>query len=199
MEQDALNRFEKRGLPCAFSVTKAGGVMTAQGAQLIRDEIAQVGMIIFETIGALGDMKINRIEMLGDAKGVLMELAGEQMFGSIFNRTQGVVIDNLWTLLGDLKRQYAAIITPVAEPGEKPRALYTLSTLDRVREIMKEYVGDFTERIFKNQLRSQRLNVDELREEDIRRFIDALGKAAAMIIGPSKGREMKGKLMKLLK
>ncbi len=198
MEQDALNRFEKRGLPCAFSVTKAGGVMTAQGAQLIRDEIAQVGMIIFETIGALGDMKINRIEMLGDAKGVLMELAGEQMFGSIFNRTQGMVIDSFWTLLGELKRQYAAVIAPAAEPKEK-RALYTLRLLDRIREIMKGYVGDFTERIFKNQLKSQRLNVDELKEEDIRRFIDALGKAATMIIGPSKGREMKGKLLKLLK
>ena len=198
MEQDTLNRFEKRGLPCAFSVTKAGDAMTAQGAQLISDEIAQMGMIIFETIGALGDIKINRIEVLGDTKGVLMELAGEQMFGSIFNRTQGMVIDNLWALLGDLKRQYAAILTPGAESGEKP-ALYTLNLLDRIREIMKDYVGDFTERIFTNQLRSQRLNVDELKEEDIRRFIDALGKAATMIIGPSKGREMKGKLLKLLK
>jgi len=199
MEQDVLNRFEKRGLPSAFSVTKTGAVVTAQGAQLIRSEIAQVGMIIFETIGALGDMKINRIEMLGDTKGVLMELAGEQIFGSIFNRTQGIVINNLWTLLGDLKRQSAAIIGPAEEPREKPKTLYTWSTLDRVQEIMKAYVGDFTERIFKNQLKSQRLNVDELKEEDIRRFIGALGKAATTIIGPSKGREMKDKLLKLLK
>lgn len=194
MEQDALSTFEKRGLPCAFAVTKAGRVVTAQGAQLIRDEIAQVGIIIFETISALGDIAINRIEVLGDTKGVLMELTGECIFGSVFNRTQDTIISNLWTLLGDLKRQSAALV-----PGEKSQNRYNASTLDRVREIMRNYVGDFTERIFRNQLKSQRLNVDEFKEEDLSRFIDALGKAATMIIGPSKGREMKDELLKLLK
>ncbi len=197
MEQDALNRFEKRGLPCAFAVTKAGGVVTAQGAQLIRDEIAHLGMIIFETIGALGDIEINRIEMLGKTKGVLMELTGECIFGSVFNRTQDIIINNLWALLGDLKRQ-SAVRAPATSRGG-PQTLYNSSTLDRVQEIMKDYVGDFTERIFKNQLKSQRLNVDELKEEEFHRFIDALGKAATMIIGPSKGREMKDRLLKLLK
>ena len=68
-----------------------------------------------------------------------------------------------------------------------------------MKDAMKDYLGDFTERIFKNQLKAQRIKVEELYDTDARRLVFALGKAAGMIIGPSKGRDMTNKLLELLK
>ncbi len=200
MEQDILNRYQEKGLPCAFVAIKAGEVVTAQGAQSISDAIAQAGLIIFETIGALGDIKIDKIEILGATKGVIMVLDGERMLGSLFNRKQGIVMNALWALLDELKQQMAVVARgPEQGPVEKPKTLFAPSVLNTIQEIMQDYLGDFTERIFKNQLASQGLDIDELYEDDLRRFIGALGKAGTMIIGPSKGHEMKEKLLKLLK
>jgi hypothetical protein len=64
---------------------------------------------------------------------------------------------------------------------------------------MKDYLGDFTDRIYQNQLKSQRIKPEELYEEDARRFIFALGKAAGMIIGPSKGKDLTNKLLAKIK
>lgn len=200
MEQDVLNRYEEKGLPCSFFAKKAGEVVTARGARAMRDTIAQVGLIIFETIGALGDIKIDKMEILGEAKGVIILLDGEMMLGSLFNRTQGLVMDDLWTLLGELKQHMAvAARAPEQGPIEKPKTVFAPSILTAIQEIMQDYLGDFTERIFKNQFAAHGLTVNKLYEDDIRRFIVALGKAGTMIIGPSKGRAMKEKLLKLLK
>jgi hypothetical protein len=48
-------------------------------------------------------------------------------------------------------------------------------------------------------MKAQRINPNEFNEEDVRRFILALGKAAGMIIGPSKGREAINKMLAKLK
>ena len=68
-----------------------------------------------------------------------------------------------------------------------------------MKDTMKDYLGDFTGRIFKNQLKAQRIKVEELYDDDARRLVFALGKAAGMIIGPSKGRDMTNKLLEILK
>ncbi len=199
MDQDVLNRFEEKGLPCSFVVFKSGEVVVAQSGESIKDEIGQLATVIFETISAVGDIKIDKIEMLGGTKGIIVELEEKHLLGSLFEQTESLVVNDLWALLKNLREQSSVAVAPKEIPTERIEIKLPSSILDRMREIMKGYLGDFTERIFKNQLRSQSMNVDNLSEQDIRRFILTLGKAASMIIGPSKGHEMRNKLLELLK
>jgi len=137
-------------------------------------------------------------------------------------------IKNVWSTLQELKEQSSGVavaekekvieevkkvteekpkeipeekpeIKPEEKPEEKPKVKIDASILDNMKDSMKEYLGDFTDRIFKNQLKAQRIKPEELFDADARRLIFALGKAAGMIIGPSKGHKMTNKLLELLK
>lgn len=215
MAQDLLNRFEKKGLSCPFIASKTGGVVVASSAESIKNEIAQMTTVIFETIGAVGDIDIDKIEILTDTKSLVLALDQENLMGSLFEQTEGVIIDDIWSSLKELKEQSAGVA--VAEekevkekkveekkveekkPEEKPKVQIDASILDNMKDTMKDYLGDFTGRIFKNQLKAQRIKVEELYDDDARRLVFALGKAAGMIIGPSKGRDMTNKLLEILK
>lgn len=215
MAQDLLNRFEKKGLSCPFIASKTGGVVVASSAESIKNEIAQMTTVIFETIGAVGDIDIDKIEILTDTKSLVLALDQENLMGSLFEQTEGVTIDDIWSSLKELKEQSAGVA--VAEekevkekkveekkveekkPEEKPKVQIDASILDNMKDTMKDYLGDFTGRIFKNQLKAQRIRVEELYDDDARRLVFALGKAAGMIIGPSKGRDMTNKLLEILK
>lgn len=220
MAQDLLNRFEEKGLSCPFIASKTGGVVVASSAESIKNEIAQMTTVIFETIGAVGDIDIDKIEILTDTKSLVLALDHENLMGSLFEQVEGVTIDDIWSSLKELKEQSAGVA--VAEekevkekevkgkevkekevkekkPEEKPKVQIDASILDNMKDAMKDYLGDFTERIFKNQLKAQRIKVEELYDNDARRLVFALGKAAGMIIGPSKGRDMTNKLLEILK
>lgn len=215
MAQDLLNRFEKKGLSCPFIASKTGGVVVASSAESIKNEIAQMTTVIFETIGAVGDIDIDKIEILTDTKSLVLALDQENLMGSLFEQTEGVTIDDIWSSLKELKEQSAGVA--VAEekevkekkveekkveekkPEKKPKVQIDASILDNMKDTMKDYLGDFTGRIFKNQLKAQRIKVEELYDDDARRLVFALGKAAGMIIGPSKGRDMTNKLLEILK
>ena len=220
MAQDLLNRFEKKGLSCPFIASKTGGVVVASSAESIKNEIAQMTTVIFETIGAVGDIDIDKIEILTDTKSLVLALDQENLMGSLFEQTEGVTIDDIWSSLKELKEQSAGVA--VAEekevrekeveekkvrekeveekkPEKKPKVQIDASILDNMKDTMRDYLGDFTERIFKNQLKAQRIKVEELYDDDARRLVFALGKAAGMIIGPSKGRDMTNKLLEILK
>lgn len=210
MAQDLLNRFEKKGLSCPFIASKTGGVVVASSAESIKNEIAQMTTVIFETIGAVGDIDIDKIEILTDTKSLVLALDQENLMGSLFEQTEGVTIDDIWLSLKELKEQSAGVA--VAEekevrekeveekkPEKKPKVQIDASILDNMKDTMRDYLGDFTERIFKNQLKAQRIKIEKLYDDDARRLVFALGKAAGMIIGPSKGRDMTNKLLEILK
>lgn len=198
MDQKMLNSLEKRGLTCPFVASKSGDVSVGMSGDVVKKELSQMSTIIFETIGAVGDVHIDRIEMYGSQKGLLLEIVGESLVGSVFESTLETDVDSLWKLIGELRGAPVAA-APGEKPKEKPKVEVDAAILDSVKEGMKEYLGDFTERIYKNQLKAQRIKSDELYDEDVRRLIFALGKAAGMIIGPSKGREMTNKLLEILK
>ena len=84
-------------------------------------------------------------------------------------------------------------------PAERRAALVDPGVLEKIKGILGEYVGDFTERIFQNQLKNQNIKIDELHAEDVRRVILALSKATSMIVGRSKGRELSKRLTELVK
>lgn len=199
MGQDVLHAYEKKGLCCSFIASKSGGLVTAQSGDCIRNEIAQMVTIVFETIDAIGTIQIDKIEMLDDRKGLILSLDGDRLFGSLFEQTETVDVKDLWKLLEDLKAQPIEGAALREIPEAKVKVLLKPSLLDEMKEIVKGYLGDFTERIYKNQVKAQRININELNDEDSRKLVAALTKAAAMIIGPSKSQEMESKLLALLR
>ncbi len=190
-----LNQYEAQGLTSCFAISRAGDIAVAQSAEEKKNELAQMAVIVFETLSAIGEIKIDKIEIIGDTRGLIMELGEESLLGSLFENREGVVVNELWSLLDNLKKRRGA----PAEGPERMRQRLKASTLEQAKEIMHNYLGDFTERIYKNQLKSQRINADELYADDMRRLIATLSKAASMIIGPTKSREMRNKLLNLLR
>jgi hypothetical protein len=201
VKSETLDSYERKGLTWPFRCDSNGDVVTSQAGAVLKNEFSQMATVIFETIGAIGDIKVDRIEIVGEKKGIIMEMETHGLIGSLFQRAPDASIAELWRLLDELKKQ---VLLPTEKEipetaGVKLRVKKEPRIIDEMKERVKEYLGDFTERIFKNQLKAQRINLDELYDEDVRRFILALGKAASMIIGPSKGHEMTSRLMTLVK
>jgi hypothetical protein len=173
-------------------VEKAGATLVSSEADAYKEQISQMATVIFETINALGEVKIEQIEIIGDTKGVILDLDAEGLIGTLFEPAAGAVPHDYWKLLKELRVKPAVAVPQrmaIIDPG----------ILEKIKTILEDYVGDFTERIFQNQMKNQGINVKELHKEDVRRLILALAKATSMIVGRSKGRELSSKLTELVK
>lgn len=198
MEQKTLNRFEESGLSCPFVIARTGDTAVSERNAGLKSKLSQMGTVIYESIGAVGRIKIETVEMLGDAKALVLEVGDETIVGGLYDRSALRSSEEILALIKDLRTSLKP--SPQAVPeAVKPKAVFSPAFLDELKAILKEYVGDFTDRIYQNQFKAQRINPNEYNEEDARRFILALGKAAGMIIGPSKGRELINKMLAKVK
>ncbi|MEO0189358.1 MAG: hypothetical protein ABIL18_00055 [candidate division WOR-3 bacterium] len=195
MNQEILDKFEERGLKIVFNVSKDGEAIVSKSGVGLKSKISQTGVVIFETINAIGGVKIDTIEVIGANRGLLLEIGEDNLIGTLFERTETPTFENLWSLLREIKEERAIGV----KPEEKPRVMLPPDILDEFKKVLKEYLGDFADRIYQNQIKAQRINIEEVYEEDARRLIFALGKAAGMIIGPTKGKELTNKLLGKLK
>ncbi len=193
IERDILEKIESRGLPCPFTATSSGEVSTTGSGEALIEKFSHTATVLFETINAVGDVKIDTLEILGEKKSLIIEFEDDFLVGTLFDSRAGLDVSQLYNLLEELKGK------PEAEAEEKPGSVMGPELLDKIKAVMSDYLGDFTERIYKNQLKTQKINPDELYEDDIRRFIFALGKAAGMVIGPSRGASLTNKLLELVK
>lgn len=195
MEQEILNEFEKKGLLCAFTASASGKADVSQSGESLKSNISQMATVIFETIGVIGDIKIDTIEMMGNVKGLVMELQEKNFVGGLFNQAGNLTRADVWRRVRELKNTLVAAAASMKRSEIKVEA----TILEKIRAITGDYLGDFSERIFQNQLRKHNIKPDEFFDEDARILMYGLGKAASMIIGPTKGREMQNKLLALLK
>jgi len=193
MDQDALNKIASKGLPMPFSVDRSGATLVADSTMAYKEQLSQAALVIFETISALGEVKIGTIEIIGEKKGVVVDLDAEGLVGTIFEPVEGRVPPEYWNLLRELR------VKPAAAVPSQRLAMVDPVILDKIKAILQDYVGDFTERIFQNQMKNQGIKIEELHNEDVRRLILALGKATSMIVGRSKGRDLSRKLIELVK
>ena len=193
MEKAVLNSAAEKGLPMPFAASISGDALASDAAVAYREQIAQMAMVIFETMKALGEVKIEKIEIKGDRKSIIIKLIEDGLFGTIIEPADDITRPELWNLLDGLRAK------PAATPAERRVALVDPAVLDKIKTILGEYVGDFTDRIFQNQLKNQNIKVEELHAEDVRRIILALSKATSMIVGRSKGRELSKRLTELVK
>ena len=193
MDKEILNNIATKGLPMPFSVSKDKGTLVSDAAACHEEQITQMALVVQETISAIGEVKIERIEMVGDKRGIIMDLDAEGLVGTLFEPAEGKVPVRYWDLIKELR------VKPAAVAPLRRMAIVDATILDKIKAILQDYVGDFTERIYKNQMKNQGINVDELHAEDVRRLILALAKATSMIVGRSKGRELSKKLTELVK
>jgi len=87
------------------------------------------------------------------------------------------------------------IVTP-APPIEEIKV--PPETFEKIKEILKEYLGAFADTIFENQLKDTRISPEDATLSKTKKFITNLQNAASMIIGPLKAKEMGNKMLKLL-
>jgi hypothetical protein len=191
--ESVLNQYAEKGLSSCFVISRTGDIAVARDAEGKKDQLMQMALVVFETIGAIGEVKIDKIEIVGDSRGLIMQLGEESLLGSLFENREGVIIEELWMLLEDIKSR------PAAAVGERTQEILDAALLGKMKRIMADYLGDFTDRIYKNQLKAQGITVEELSPKDVHRLIATVTKAASMIIGPTKSREMRNKLLNLLK
>jgi hypothetical protein len=195
MNQQLIIKLEEKGLSCPFVIAKTGETTVSDRNSSLKGKLSQMGTVIYESIGAVGRIKIENIEILGEIKSLIMEVEDEHIIGGLFDQPLAKSIPDIYALIKDTRSQAKpAVVTEV-----KPKVQLASAFLDELKAILKDYVGDFTDRIYQNQLKAQRINPNEYSEDDVRRLILALGKAAGMIIGPSKGREAINKMLAKLK
>ncbi len=195
MSHDILNKIEERGLGIPFIVGKDGETITSQGGEGEKAKFSQTGTVLFESIGAVGGIKIDVIEIIGGNKSLLCDISEENLIGQLYMTTGAPPLDTIMNAIKEIRAKQEKEVVEVEKTKEK----YAPEFLDQLKTVVQDYLGDFTDRIYQNQLKAQRIKVDELYEEDIRRLIFALGKAAGMIIGPTKGKDLTNKLLGKLK
>jgi len=195
MNHQIITKLEEHGLNCPFVIAKTGETTVSETNSSLKAKLSQMGTVIYESIGAVGRVKIENIEIFGETKGLIMEVEDEHIVGTLFDQPLTKSIPDVYTLIKNARSQ----TKPAAVTEAKPKVHLAPAFLDELKAILKDYVGDFTDRIYQNQMKAQRINPNEFNEEDVRRFILALGKAAGMIIGPSKGREAINKMLAKLK
>jgi hypothetical protein len=193
MDKAILNDAVAKGLPMPFSATMSGDTIVADVATVYQEQIVQMATVIFETISAVGEVKIEKIELMGSKKGIILDLNAEGLVGTVVEPPTDLTRPELWQLLQELREK------PASAPAARRMAIVDAAVLQDIKAILHDYVGDFTERIFQNQLRNQNIKLEELHEEDVRRVILALTRATSMIVGRSKGRELSKRLIELVK
>ncbi|MEO0094430.1 MAG: hypothetical protein ABIL46_07700 [candidate division WOR-3 bacterium] len=195
MVDELLNKIEDRGLGLPFVSQKDGETVTSKTGEQQRQKFSQTATVVFETIGALGGIKIDTLEIEGSNQSLICDIEENDLVGHIYATAQIGVLENIYNAIKEIRTRKK--VEGVEE--EKLKEKYAPEFLDQLKSIVQDYLGDFADRIFQNQLKAQRIKAEELYEEDIRRFIFALGKAAGMIIGPTKGKDLTNKLLAKLK
>jgi len=195
MVDEILNKIEDRGLGLPFISQKDGETTTSKTGETQRQKFSQTATVVFETIGALGGIKIDTLEIVGSNQSLLCDIGEDDLVGHIYATAQTGVLENIINAIKEVRAHKK--IEGVEE--EKPKEKYEPGLLDQLKSIVQDYLGDFADRVFQNQIKAQRIKAEELYEEDVKRLIFALGKAAGMIIGPTKGKDLTNKLLAKLK
>jgi len=195
MVDEILNKIEDRGLGLPFISQKDGETTTSKTGETQRQKFSQTATVVFETIGALGGIKIDTLEIVGSNQSLLCDIGEDDLVGHIYATAQTGVLENIINAIKEVRAHKK--IEGVEE--EKPKEKYEPGLLDQLKSIVQDYLGDFADRVFQNQIKAQRIKAEELYEENVKRLIFALGKAAGMIIGPTKGKDLTNKLLAKLK
>jgi hypothetical protein len=182
--------------------------------------IKRIALVLTQTMDALGGMVFDRFLLEGEDKRISLFSHDGGYCGIVFQRTVPYTsIENIYTELiskapaveekppPEVKPEPVAA-KPKAEapkveekplPKEKEDQIIPASVFDEMGKILNEYLGDFSETIFENQMADLKVKAEATPFSKLQKLCFSLQKASAMLIGPSQAREMVDKLLGLIK
>lgn len=187
---DVIKKYESQGIGPIFMLEQKGDLFTAKADEKLRNEINQIGVILFETIAAIGQFPISEVGVVGQSRGLVIKLFDQRLAGMTFDAGAEY---------GSIQEQLNRFIQDLTKPEEKVEIKVDANIFDRIKAECLLYLGDFAEKIYQNQLKAQKVNMVEAKIEDAKRLVFGLNKAASMIIGPKRAKEMMDKLLEFVK
>ncbi len=181
--------------------------------------IKRIALVLTQTMDALGGMIFDRFLLEGEDKRISLFNHNGGYCGIVFKSTVPYTsIENIFTELiskapaveekpPEVKPTPAApkpeveAPTPKKEapPEEKEDIIIPATVFDEMAKTLNEYLGDFSETIFENQLSDLKIKTEPTPFSTLQKLCFSLQKASAMLIGPSQAREMVDKLLALIK
>jgi len=177
--------------------------------------IRRIALVLTQTMDALGGIVFDRYILGGDDKRISIYKINEGYCGIIFqsdipfrsidNVYQGV-ISKLQAVKEKEKEKEkpAKKITKIAKVQEttevpvKKDKMLDPSVFEKIKEILSQYLGDFTETIFENQMSDLKIDQKSAMFSKVQKMCFSLQKASGMIIGPSFAKEMVDKLLSVI-
>ena len=132
MNQQMVNKLEEKGLSCPFVIAKTGETTVSEKNSSLKAKLSQMGTVIYESIGAVGRIKIETIEILGKIKGLIMEVEDEHIVGGLFDQPLNKSIPDIYALIKDTRSQ----AKPVTAPEAKPKVQFSPVFLDELKAIL---------------------------------------------------------------
>ncbi len=189
---ELIKKYDDQGLAKVFLFEQGGELFVPKSEESQRDNLSQIGVIVFETIAALGQFPIAEIGVMGSDRGVIIKIHDQKLVGSAFDAgaDYGVIQERLGQFIQELS-------VPVKEKVVEVKVEENI--FERIKTECLAYLGDFAEKIYQNQLKATKVNVAEAKVDDVKKLIFGLNKAASMIIGPKRAKEMTDKLLEFIK
>lgn len=181
--------------------------------------IRRIALVLTQTMDALGGMVFDRFLLEGEDKRISLFSHDGGYCGIVFqSNVPYTSIENIYTEL--IKKAPVAeekppeakpepveakpkVEAPKVEkkppPKEVEDVIIPASVFDDMSKILNEYLGDFSETIFENQMSDLKLKSEPTPFSKLQKLCFSLQKASAMLIGPSQAREMVDKLLSLIK
>jgi len=178
--------------------------------------IKRIALVLIQTMDALGSIAFDRFLLEGADKRVSIYKYDGGYLGVIFeSRISFSNVDDVYQTI--ISKQPAVEIKKEPEkkvkeiPKEKPvgkpfpkapvkeEKILSPSVFEKMKEILSQYLGDFSETIFENQMSDSRIDPDAASFSKVQKMCFGLQKASSMLIGPSQAKEMVDKLLALIK
>jgi hypothetical protein len=200
---ELIKKYEAQDFAQIFMLERGGELHASSIEEKLRNDVNQIGVIVFETLAAIGQFPVDEIGILGSDRCVHLRVADRRLVISTFKPDvdYSVVQERVSQLTKELLSQPTAPV--VEEKVEKEKAVAEVKlesgVLDRIKAECSGYLGDFADKIYQNQLKAQRVNPVEVKIDEVKRLIFGLNKAASMIIGPKRAKEMTDKLLEMVK
>jgi hypothetical protein len=181
--------------------------------------IKRIALVLTQTMDALGGMFFDRFLLEGEDKRISLFSHDGGYCGIVFaSNVPYTSIENVYTELiskAPVTEEKAPEVKPEPVPPEPKKAVPTVekkpppeekedtiipaTVFEDMGKILNEYLGDFSETIFENQMSDLKVKTEPTPFSKVQKLCFSLQKASAMLIGPSQAREMVDKLLSLIK
>lgn len=181
--------------------------------------IKRISLVLTQTMDALGGMIFDRFLLEGEDKRISLFSHDGGYCGIIFKNTVPYMsIENIYSELiskapvaeekpPEVKPEAVTPKPKVEAPKPKEKAppevkedpIIPATVFDEMGKILKDYLGDFSDTIFENQLSDLKIKTEPTPFSMLQKLCFSLQKSSAMLIGPSQARELVDKLLSLIK